>query len=196
MEHTHELATSRVLDAIPLMIFVADEDVQIVDANAMALRTLGVGKDVVLRRRGGDVLHCIHADEVPEGCGRAPACTDCVIRGAVNACFLGEGVTRRRMKAELVIGGNRKEIEMLVTANVLDAERQRVVLVLEDITEISMLRRIVPICSHCRRVRNDQAYWQSVEMYFKDHAGVDFSHGVCPECLQLHYPDLAGSRKE
>jgi len=196
VQPTQESNDSRILDAIPMMIFVVDDDVQIIDANAAALQVLGVGKDVILKRRGGDVLHCIHAQDVPEGCGRAPHCQTCLIRGSVQACLSGQGVTRRRTKAEIVVSGRQKDVELLVTANLLNAERRLAVLILEDITEISMLREIIPICSHCRRIRNDQAYWQSVEAYFTDHAGVDFSHGLCPECAQLHYPQFFGAREK
>ena len=65
-------------------------------------------------------------------------------------------------------------------------------LVLEDVTEITTLREIIPICSHCRRIRNDRAYWRSVEVYCKDPMGVDFTHGICQECRQVCYAQFVG----
>jgi len=67
---------------------------------------------------------------------------------------------------------------------------KRVILTLEDITEILDLRRIIPICSHCRKVRDDARFWRSVEDYFHRYTGTRFSHGICPDCLLRYYPDM------
>jgi hypothetical protein len=55
--------------------------------------------------------------------------------------------------------------------------------IIEDITEISTLKSIIPMCMQCRKIRNDEQYWQTVEQYFHEHIGVDFSHGICPDCI-------------
>jgi phosphoserine phosphatase RsbU/P len=52
-------------------------------------------------------------------------------------------------------------------------------------TQIRKLRALLPICMYCKKVRNDQAYWQQVETYFHQIIGADFSHGVCPSCYDL-----------
>lgn len=49
--------------------------------------------------------------------------------------------------------------------------------------EVRTLQEILPICSYCKRVRDDTDYWQSVEGYLEAHAGTRFSHGICPTCL-------------
>jgi sigma-B regulation protein RsbU (phosphoserine phosphatase) len=59
----------------------------------------------------------------------------------------------------------------------------------QALREVKVLQGMLPICSHCKKIRNDQDQWQTVESYIKDHAAVDFSHGICPECLDKHYPD-------
>ena len=61
---------------------------------------------------------------------------------------------------------------------------------LEDkLNEIKVLHGILPICSFCKKIRDDKGYWEQVEVYIHDHSDVDFSHGVCPQCLKEHYPD-------
>jgi hypothetical protein len=70
-------------------------------------------------------------------------------------------------------------------------EEQLVLLILEDISEFTKLREIVPICMHCKKMRDDQNYWQNVEKYLMDFAGIDLSHGICPDCMKVHYPDAA-----
>ncbi len=59
------------------------------------------------------------------------------------------------------------------------------------IAQIKTLGGIVPICSHCRRIRDDAGYWSQVEAYLAAHSEVLFSHGLCPECLTKHYPEYA-----
>ena len=56
--------------------------------------------------------------------------------------------------------------------------------------EIKTLSGMLPICMHCKSIRDDEGYWNRVEKYLSDRAEVVFSHGICEACLQEHYPDL------
>ncbi len=58
--------------------------------------------------------------------------------------------------------------------------------------QIKTLGGIVPICSHCRRIRDDAGYWSQLEAYLAAHSDALVSHGLCPECLAEHYPEYAG----
>jgi len=58
------------------------------------------------------------------------------------------------------------------------------------IEEIRQLREIIPICSHCKKIRNDDNFWESVEGYFSKQTGSEFSHGICPDCMVRYYGDL------
>jgi len=101
----------------------------------------------------------------------------------------GQTVTRRRTKVELLLGESKKELELLITASPLPSNDEPLaLLIIEDISEISTLRDIIPICAKCKKIRDDQKYWHSVEVYFKDYIGVDFSHGLCPKCVKEFYP--------
>ena len=59
----------------------------------------------------------------------------------------------------------------------------------EAVSQIKSLRGIIPICSYCHKIRNDQKSWQQLEKYISEHSGAEFSHGICPECLKKHYPE-------
>ena len=48
--------------------------------------------------------------------------------------------------------------------------------------ELTELKTLLPICSYCKRVRNDESYWEQIEQYFREHAGAEFTHSVCPDC--------------
>lgn len=54
--------------------------------------------------------------------------------------------------------------------------------------EIKVVRGLLPICAHCKAIRNDQDYWQTVESYIAEHVETDFSHGICDGCLEQHHP--------
>jgi hypothetical protein len=137
------------------------------------------------------VLHCLHSTDVPEGCGRAPLCEECVIRNSVAKALQGNRVVRRRTRLEIIRDGNKIEIYALITASPFRyKERPLVLLVIEDISEIAELKRIIPICSICKKVRDDKESWLRVEAYFKKHWDVDFSHGFCPECYKIETDKL------
>lgn len=53
---------------------------------------------------------------------------------------------------------------------------------------VKTLQGILPICMHCHKIRTDDESWQKMEGYIQDHSEAEFSHGLCPECLEEHYP--------
>jgi hypothetical protein len=55
--------------------------------------------------------------------------------------------------------------------------------------EVTTLRGLLPICTSCKKIRDDQGYWTRLEAYFERYSSIVFSHGICPECAQKHYPD-------
>jgi len=61
----------------------------------------------------------------------------------------------------------------------------------QALSEVNVLNTLLPTCSYCRKIRDDNDYWQSVETYISQHTDTRFSHGVCPECFEHHVrPDL------
>ena len=73
-----------------------------------------------------------------------------------------------------------------------EAERQQTIEALSlALKEIQTLRGIVPICAHCKKIRNDTGYWDQVETYVSRHTQAQFSHGICPECMSALYPDFS-----
>jgi hypothetical protein len=56
--------------------------------------------------------------------------------------------------------------------------------------EVNTLRGIIPICSSCKKIRDDEGFWQQVEVYVRNHSEADFSHGFCPECFVKLYPGI------
>jgi hypothetical protein len=56
--------------------------------------------------------------------------------------------------------------------------------------EVKILSGLLPICMHCKNIRDDRGYWNKLESYIMDHSEVQFSHGICKECVKKLYPDL------
>lgn len=61
--------------------------------------------------------------------------------------------------------------------------------------EIKTLTGLIPICCHCKKIRNDEGYWQQVEIYVRERTNADFSHGICPECFEKLYPEYSAAKK-
>ncbi len=59
----------------------------------------------------------------------------------------------------------------------------------QALTQVKTLRGLLPICSGCKKIRNDQGYWQQLEVYISEHSEAEFSHGLCADCLQKLYPN-------
>jgi hypothetical protein len=54
----------------------------------------------------------------------------------------------------------------------------------DALEQVKTLQELLPICAWCKRIRDDKGYWDQVEAYFHKHAGADFTHGICPQCLE------------
>lgn len=184
-----------VMEAIPIPVLVVNADVQILYYNSAASLLVGSDSEVVIRHRAGEVLHCIHSTAALAGCGYSPFCTDCIIRNSVNQCVKGQKVSRKLQKMEMLQKDNVVKIYLLVTTAPLQYGKEPLVMVLlEDVIELRALRRLIPICARCKKIRDDQEYWHHVEEYLKDQLDVDFTHSICPECASELYPGLTGNK--
>jgi len=66
----------------------------------------------------------------------------------------------------------------------------------KSLEEIRTLRGLIPICANCKKIRDNQGYWNQVEDYLRERTDARFSHGVCPECIKQLYPDYVGNPKQ
>ncbi len=80
--------------------------------------------------------------------------------------------------------------EDVVALESATAERERLIAELQaTLNELKVLRGILPICSICKNIRNDEGYYEQIEAYIHKHTGVDFSHTICHPCMKKHYPE-------
>lgn len=119
-----------VFDAFPVPAFIVDNDVQVQDFNTAAEHFLGPDASRALHRRGGEVLHCIHAET--NGCGKTDFCHDCIIRNGVNRAFAAQETHRERHHAEVRTKKGVTAIDLLVTVSLLPyTDQPRALLILE-----------------------------------------------------------------
>lgn len=81
----------------------------------------------------------------------------------------------------------------IATARFADlAELRRVNLELRRaLDEVRTLSGLIPMCSFCKRIRNDEGYWEQVAAYISSRTGAMVTHGFCPECMDEHYPEVS-----
>lgn len=72
-----------------------------------------------------------------------------------------------------------------------ERDREQVILELQTaLGEIKRLSGLLPICSSCKKIRDDRGYWSQIETYISEHSEAQFSHGICPDCARKLYPDF------
>jgi hypothetical protein len=101
---------------------------------------------------------------------------------------LEKQVTERT--AELVKANKQlhKEIEIRKEA---EAKKEALIIDLQKtLQEVKTLRGFLPICSSCKKIRDDKGYWNQIESYISAHSSAEFSHGLCPECAKKLYPNF------
>lgn len=73
-----------------------------------------------------------------------------------------------------------------------EEEKERFVSELRQaLSEVKQLSGLLPICANCKKIRDDKGYWQKLENYISEHSMAEFSHGICPECINKLYPEYA-----
>jgi len=87
---------------------------------------------------------------------------------------------------------NRRLRREIRARQMAEREREQVINELQTaLSNIKQLKGLLPICASCKKIRDDQGYWQQVEEYLLEHSEAEFSHSLCPDCIRKLYPDIA-----
>ena len=100
----------------------------------------------------------------------------------------------------LVRDGDRKQLGGLsvdiTPRKQAERERERLVSDLQQaLAEVKTLAGFLPICASCKNIRTDEGYWQQIEAYLGEHSELEFTHGICPPCLEKLYPEFAAHQR-
>jgi DNA-binding response OmpR family regulator len=88
--------------------------------------------------------------------------------------YITKPFNREELRARVQVGMRVLELQIALAQRVRELE--------EALSRVKTLQGLLPICSYCKKIRNDRNYWQQVEGYISDHSQAQFSHGICPEC--------------
>lgn len=108
------------------------------------------------------------------------------IKNGYSKAYEVEGLRKNGSVYPLAIRGKNipykgRDVRVIEFRDITDLKRAE--------EEIKSLRDILPICSFCKNIRNDEGYYEKLEEYIHKHSGVDFSHTICPACMKEHYPE-------
>ena len=188
-----------------MRILIAEDDVV---SHAVLARTLkGWGHEVVGTRDGRAAWDILQRDDAPslaildwmmpeldgvEVCRRVRARsstnptylilltakdrTEDIVAGLDSGAndYLVKPFDRRELQARVRVGERMVALQHDLTERIRELQ--------DAMTKIHQLEGLLPICSYCKKIRDDQNYWQQVDGYLVARTGVQFSHGVCPEC--------------
>lgn len=121
--------------------------------------------------------------------------TPIVMLTAYDAPALVEQASLAGVGAYLIKPPRARELERAITVtmarfNDMIALRRLNEELQAALANVKTLRGLLPICASCKKIRDDEGYWQQVEVYIRDHSEADFTHGLCPDCLLKIYPDF------
>lgn len=89
-----------------------------------------------------------------------------------------------------ILDSNKALVEEITERKQAQGEREKLIAELQDaLARIKTLKGMVPICASCKKIRNDRGFWEQMEAYVSEHTGVEFSHGICPDCAKKIYPE-------
>ncbi len=131
----------------------------------------------------------------PSGLANLSASYSIVLLSGILLIGLGGGIIDK--KHTRLIQTNKKLNYEIEERKKVEAEKS---LIIEDLTlaveKIKALSGIVPICMYCKQIRDDKGYWNQLEAFISEHSKAEFSHSICPSCMEIHYPDIAGEAQE
>jgi len=179
-------------------IFGVDMTGQLTFINPAALRMLGFAEEDLLGQKGSrvhDLIHHSHAD------GSKYSVDDCPMYASYThgtdhyvtneLLWRKDGSSFPVEYSSMAIMQDDKIMGAVVTFKDITKRKQAEAALMEErrqlqqaLDEIKTLRGIVPICSYCKKIRDDEGYWDHVEKYVSAHTDAKFSHGICPTCLE------------
>lgn len=174
-------ARSAAIEAMRDGWLVVDTAARLVDLNAAGRTMLG-GGDLVGRR-----LDTLVPQLLPMLRGRM----DATVRD--ETVVLGSGSQSRHYMVEASAVTERSGVQVGRVITLRDVtrsieaqqERERLIQALQDaLSQVRELGGLLPICAHCKRIRDDQGYWTQLERYISQHTKASFTHGFCPDCLE------------
>ena len=177
-------------------IFILDNEHNYIEVNQKAVELFGYSRDEFLQLNVKDV---IPSEQISESDKEFEKLRE---NGKYEK-FIGKMRTKdgRWLDIEVnssiimsngTISGSRDIVRDITERKLAEKERESLIAELQKaLEEIKSLEGILPLCSFCKKIRDDQGDWKPVDVYIHNHTEADISHSVCPECMKTHYPDFS-----
>jgi len=194
--HEHLSRQAQIFASLQDAVIVTDLDGLIVDWNPAATEMYGYSREEMVGRTA-EILNEPAAGSSLTSTILAAVSSENAWTGDVSFVRKdgSKGTSRtivapvldREGQATALMGVNRDITEQVRVTQ----EREELIDQLQEaLAHVKTLSGLLPICSSCKRVRDDQGYWHQVESYVRDHSNAEFSHSICPDCATRLYPDL------
>lgn len=189
------VARGALVDGMSDGMIVVDIEGRVVDANPAALAMMHypgkirIGNDweeefPVLAggfRNPADVAGMTVEIEMPVGEEAT------IIDAEVSPFFTEQGLT----------GGHLIVLRDVTRRKLAEKERELLITDLQDaLNQVRMLEGLLPVCSNCHSIRNDDGEWERMDVYIEEHSSVEFSHSICPKCAKKLYPNSGLAKKQ
>jgi DNA-binding NtrC family response regulator len=193
------------IDDEPAMAWLVNEYLQTASQNTVALETAETVADGLQRLAQGDIQVLLLDLSLPDSLGPETftkihnlfPLIPVVVFTSMEDEELGSRLVQLGAQDYLVkgqINGSTllRTLRYAVERKQIERERDKLILELQQaLAEVKKLGGLLPICSSCKKIRDDRGYWHQVEQYIAAHSEAQFSHGVCEDCMRKLYPGLA-----
>ncbi|MCX5813120.1 MAG: PAS domain-containing protein [Proteobacteria bacterium] len=191
-KHREELQI--IIDSSPIMIFYKDREARFIRVNKALAKATGLPRDEIEGKKDFEIYPTQRADYWEDD-------KEVIVSGKPKTGIIEPINTPTGTKwvqtDKIPYRDNEGQIIGIIGFAVditerkkAEEENERLILELrEALSKVKLLSGLLPICASCKKIRNDNGYWEQMEMYVRDHSEADFSHGICPECAEKLYPE-------
>ncbi len=170
------------LKTLPLALMIVNDATKIEVINEAAQSIFNISNEEARLQKCGNILKCINA-HTPKGCGEYIVCKKCILRNSVLEALRGKVVSRNKGTFHVFYQDQVKEMTLLVTASPIQYKKKTMVIVVaEDVSLITQLQGLIPICSVCHRIHDEKSEWMGLEEYLMKNSEAELTHDICPVC--------------
>jgi len=190
-----------IMDSSPLMIFYKDRENNFIRVNKALADATGISKKAMEGKTAFEIYpnqtknYWEDDKEVIES-GKPKIGIIEPIDVVAGARWVQTDKIPYRDKEGRIIGIIGFSIDITERRQVEEALKEEHRQLQQALDEVRTLRGIVPICASCKKIRDDRGFWNQVEKYVSDHTEAKFSHGICPDCAKILYPELYKEEKQ
>ena len=190
-------------DFAPVGYFTTDARGLIREVNLTGAQLLGIEKGSLLNKSFAGFLadagdrSIYHAHRKDTFRTRAPHTCEVRLKRRDGALFFSQLQSAAVENFDDKAGHIHTTVVDITERKQLEEGREKLLHELQDaFAKIKKLKELLPICSYCKKIRNDAGYWQQVEWYITEHTDTMFTHGICPECYEKVKEEMSQFRKK